>query len=80
MYKYTYDFNKKKYKTEKIEKNVKELLDYGVYKTKKGKIKKLYKDDYKNIFFTKTGTKFKLDYNGKLYFGDNDTLYIKNVV
>ena len=79
LYKYTYDYNNKKYKTEKIEKNVKELLDYGVYKTKKGKIKKLYKDDYKNIFFTKTGTKFKLDYNGNLYFGDNNTLYMKDV-
>ena len=79
LYKYTYDYSNKKYKTEKIEKNVKELLDYGVYKTKKGKIKKLYKDDYKNIFFTKTGTKFKLDYNGNLYFGDNNTLYMKDV-
>ena len=79
LYKYTYDYSNKKYKTEKIKKNVKELLDYGVYKTKKGKIKKLYKDDYKNIFFTKTGTKFKLDYNGNLYFGDNNTLYMKDV-
>ena len=79
LYKYTYDYSNKKYKTEKIDKNVKELLDYGVYKTKKGKIKKLYKDDYKNIFFTKTGTKFKLDYNGNLYFGDNNTLYMKDV-
>ena len=79
LYKYTYDYSNKKYKTEKIEKNVKELLDYGVYKTKKGKIKKLYKDDYKNIFFTKTGIKFKLDYNGKLYFGDNNALYMKDV-
>ena len=79
LYKYTYNYSNKKYKTEKIEKNVKELLDYGVYKTKKGKIKKLYKDDYKNIFFTKTGIKFKLDYNGKLYFGDNNALYMKDV-
>ena len=79
LYKYTYNYSNKKYKTEKIEKNVKELLDYGVYKTKKGKIKKLYKDDYKNIFFTKTGTKFKFDYNGKLYFGDNNALYMKDV-
>ena len=79
LYKYTYDYSNKKYKTEKIEKNVKELLDYGVYKTKKRKIKKLYKDDYKNIFFTKTGIKFKLDYNGKLYFGDNNALYMKDV-
>ena len=78
LYKYTY--SNKKYKTEKIDKNVKELLDYGVYKTKKGKIKKISKDYYKTFFYSKEGTKFKLDYNGKLYFGDNDTLYMKDVV
>ena len=80
LYKYTYDYSNKKYKTEKIDKNVKELLDYGVYKTKKGKIKKISKDYYKTFFYSKERTKFKLDYNGKLYFGDNDTLYMKDVV
>ena len=79
LYKYTYNYSNKKYKTEKIEKNVKELLDYGVYKTKKGKIKKIYKDYYKTFFYSKEGTKFKLDYNGKLYFGDNNALYMKDV-
>ena len=70
LYKYTYEEKSKKYKTEKIEKNVKEILNWGVYKTKKNKIKTTYKDYpyYDCKFYNGT---LKIKYNGKVYLGDN---------
>ena len=70
LYKYTYEEKSKKYKTEKIEKNVKELLNWGVYKTKKNKIKTIYPNytNYDCIFYNSS---LKLKDNGKLYLGDN---------
>lgn len=70
LYKYTYNMKSKKYKTEKIEKNVKEILNEGTYKTKKNKIKTTYKDYpyYDCKFYNGT---LKIKYNGKVYMGDN---------
>ena len=80
LYKYEYDGNAKKYKTEKIEKKVKEILNNGVYKDKKGKIKTIYPNytyyDCKETMYINGGL-FKLKYNGKLYLGDSQIL--KNV-
>jgi len=81
LYKYTFDAKTKKYKTEKVEKNVKEILNWGVYKTKKGKIKTTYKGytnyEYKNSYYTSAGQYLRLKYNGNLYI--EDTLILKNV-
>jgi len=80
LYKYTYDEIKKKYKSEKVEKNVKEILNSVVYKTKKNKIKTIDKNytnyKYKYYWYYKN-TNLKLKYNGNLYVGD--TLVAKDV-
>ncbi len=81
LYRYNFDAKTKKYKTEKVEKNVKEILNWGVYKTKKGKIKTTYKDypnyEYKKSYYTSAGQYLRLKYNGNLYL--EDTLLLKNV-
>ena len=81
LYKYSYDMDSKKYKTEKIEKNVKEILDYGTYKDKNGKTKTIYKNntnyEYKERYYVNGGF-LNLKYNGKLYLGDKQIL--KDVV
>ena len=81
LYKYNYDEKEKKYKIEKVEKNVKEILKWGVYKTKKNKIKTIYENyhnyDCKYYWYLKQNTYLKLNFNGKLYLGD--TLIAKDV-
>ena len=74
LYKYTYDEVNKKYKTEKVEKNVKEILNWRSYKTKKNKIKTIEENaqnyDCKYYWYVKQNTYLKLKFNGKLYIGD----------
>lgn len=81
LYKYTYDGLKKKYKTEKVEKNVKEILNWSSYKNKKNKIKTIYENqqnyDCKYYWYVKPNTYLKLKFNGKLYIGE--TLVAKDV-
>ena len=81
LYKYTYDEVNKKYKTEKVEKNVKEILNWRSYKTKKNKIKTIEENaknyDCKYYLYVKPNTYLKLKFNGKLYIGD--TLVAKDV-
>lgn len=77
LYKYVYESKNKKYKTEKVEKNVKEILNWGVYKTKKNKIKTIYENytNYDCIFYNYS---LKLKYDGKLYLGDK--VILTNIV
>lgn len=80
LYKYYFDSKTKKYKTEKIEKNVKEIVNWGVYKDKNGKLKTTYQGytnyEYMYSYYT-LGGQLKLKYNGKLYLGDK--LILNNV-
>ena len=69
LYKYVYEQKKKKYKIEKVEKNVKEILNLGVYKTKKNKLKTIY-ENYTSYDCKFYNPSLKLKYNGKLYLGD----------
>ena len=69
LYKYVYEQKKKKYKIEKVEKNVKEILNWGVYKTKKNKLKTIY-ENYTSYDCKFYNPSLKLKYNGKLYLGD----------
>lgn len=77
LYKYVYESTNKKYKIEKVEKNVKEILNWGVYKTKKNKIKTIYENfkTYDCIFYNPS---LKLKYNGNLYLGDK--VILTNIV
>ena len=81
LYKYSFDPKAKKYKIEKVEKNVKAIVNEAVYKDKNGKLKTIYKDyinfEVKKSFHT-LGGQLKLKYNGNLYLGD--TFLLNNVV
>ena len=74
------DAKTKKYTLTKVEKNVKEILNWSVYKTKDGKVKTTNKNytnyEYKNYHYTRGGY-LKLKYNGNLYL--DDTLIMKDV-
>lgn len=80
LYRYYFNLKTNKYKTEKIEKNVKEIVNWGVYKDKSGKLKTTYQGytnyEYMYSYYT-LGGQLKLKYNGKLYLGD--TLILNNV-
>lgn len=81
LYRYTFDPKAKKYKIEKVEKNVKAIVNEAVYKDKNGKLKTIYKGytnfEFKKIFHT-LGGQLKLKYNGNLYMGD--AFLLNNVV
>ena len=81
LYRYSFDPKAKKYKIEKVEKNVKAIVNEAVYKDKNGKLKTIYKG-YTNFEFKKSfhtlGGQLKLNYNGNLYLGD--TFLLNNVV